>query len=100
MPGRLLLQRLNNLMSFPIELNQEQQTIIKQWATDDLLWENATHETLEINLRIFTRAILKAGDMACPNCAKLDMQVEVTTKINDCISKAIVCNYCGHRRPL
>lgn len=41
----------------PIHLNDSQEALIKQWAVDDRLW--TTQETVEFNLHIFVRAILK-----------------------------------------
>lgn len=43
---------------YPISLNDVQETLIKQWAADDRLW--TTQETVEFNLRVFSRTIIKA----------------------------------------
>lgn len=48
--------------TYPIPLNTEQEALIKQWAADDRLW--TTQETVEFNLRIFARCILKASSVA------------------------------------
>lgn len=45
-------------MSDPIALNDAQESLVKSWAADDRLW--TTQETVEFNLRTFTRSILKA----------------------------------------
>ena len=42
----------------PITLNAAQESAVKEWAADDRLW--TTQETVEFNLRIFARVILKA----------------------------------------
>lgn len=42
----------------PIRLNDEQEEAVKSWAMDDRLW--TTQETVEHNLRLFARVILKA----------------------------------------
>lgn len=41
-----------------IPLNEQQERAIKDWAADDRLW--TTQETVEFNLRVFARVILKA----------------------------------------
>jgi hypothetical protein len=41
---------------FPLELTQEQESLVRLWAKDDRLW--TTQDTVEFNLRVFTRAIL------------------------------------------
>jgi recombinational DNA repair protein (RecF pathway) len=41
----------------PIELNATQESLVKLWASDDRLW--TTQETVEFNLRVFARNIIK-----------------------------------------
>jgi hypothetical protein len=42
---------------YPIPLSDAQERAIKAWAADDRLW--TTQETVEFNLRVFAREILK-----------------------------------------
>lgn len=41
----------------PIPLSSELESAVKLWAADDRLW--TTQETVEFNLRVFARAVLK-----------------------------------------
>lgn len=43
----------------PIELNAAQESLVQVWAADDRLW--TTQETVEFNLRVFARNILKVN---------------------------------------
>lgn len=41
----------------PIPLNAAQERAVQEWAADDRLW--TTQETVEFNLRVFARVILR-----------------------------------------
>jgi hypothetical protein len=53
---------------YPIPLNAEQERWIKHFAADDRLW--TTQETVEFNLRVFARFMLKAALVSSPAAAE------------------------------